>query len=275
MSIPSQTAWLTQVSPVESPGGAAIRELPDFPAGRLSHATLAGGRVSEPAVLDGATEIFYVLEGSGSVWLMHDDSQQEVDLVPGRAVVIPAEVQFQYRAAPDGLRFLVATMPRWQPGAWSRAAHRRWQSDGADVADRLPDRAAHQGPWDVIDLPPEPLAVAPDGSEVRPLARAPDDRGSLAEFRLGRGATSKAVRHHDLEEVWFFVEGSGEMWRDGGDPLTVGPGAALTIPAGVAFQFRNTGERPLRIVGLTLPAWPLDRPEREVVDVDVAGPWEA
>lgn len=275
MSVRWQTISLAQVSPVESPGGAEIRELPDFPAGRLSHATLAGDRVSEAAVLNGAVEIFYVLEGSGSLWLMHQHSQQVVELVPDRGVVIPADVQFQYRAAPDGVRFLVATMPRWRPGVWSRAAGQRWHADGSDGADPLPGRSAAGGPWSVADLPREAVAIAPDGSEVRPLARAADDGGSLSEFRLARGATSRAVRHYKLEEVWFFVEGFGEMWRDGGDPMTVNPGVALTIPAGVAFQFRNRGDRPLRIVGLTLPAWPLDRPESEVVDVNVAGPWEA
>jgi mannose-6-phosphate isomerase-like protein (cupin superfamily) len=273
MSLTWRTASLAQVAPVESPGGAEIRELPDFPAGRLSHATFAAGGVSVPAALTGVTEIFFILEGSGSLWLMHDRAQRVVDLVPDRGVVVPADVQFQYRAGPDGVRFLVATMPRWQPDVWSQANHPRWNADGSEAGDPPTDAAGQQEPWSVVDLPREAVAVAPDGSDVRPLLRAPDDRGSLAEFRLGLGATSKAVRHYDLEEIWFFIEGSGEMWREGGDPITVGSGTAVTIPSDIAFQFRNLGNCPLRIVGLTLPAWPLDRPESDVVDVNVTGCW--
>jgi mannose-6-phosphate isomerase-like protein (cupin superfamily) len=121
-------------------------------------------------------------------------------------------------------------------------------------------------------MPADPLAIAPDGSEVRPLARVADGRGSLGHFTLAAGTTSKAVRHYFLDEIWFVVDGTGEMWREGAEPVAMAPGVAMTIPAGVAFQFR-ADEHPLRAVGLTLPAWPLERPEEEVVDTDVRGRW--
>ena len=81
------------------------------------------------------------------------------------------------------------------------------------------------------------------------------------------------MRHFELEEIWYFASGAGEMWRESGEPVAVGAGMALTIPAGVSFQFRSSASADLEIVGLTLPAWPLDRPEEEVVDTKVNGKW--
>jgi mannose-6-phosphate isomerase-like protein (cupin superfamily) len=195
--------------------------------------------VSETTAPSGAVEILHVLAGSATLWL----GGSTVELMPGRSVVIPSG--FRYRAGADGLTLLAATV--------------RGRADTVIVTDR----------------PAGVVVVAPDGSGVRPLARTPDESASLAEFELPSGATSRAVRHYELVEFWFFVAGAGEMWLEGGDPVAVGPGATLTIPARVAFQFRNRGEKPLRIVGLTLPAWPLDRPESEVIDTGVAGPWHA
>ena len=84
--------------------------------------------------------------------------------------------------------------------------------------------------------------TAPDGSEVRFLLRG--DRGELNHFTLPPGATSAAVAHHAIEEIWYFLSGQGEMWRSDGaseETLAVGPGVCLDIPTGVRFQFRNTG----------------------------------
>lgn len=60
-------------------------------------------------------------------------------------------------------------------------------------------------------LPAEPDAVAPDGSEVRILFGL--SGGGMAHFELAAGQTSKAVTHRTVEEIWFFLEGRGEMWR--------------------------------------------------------------
>ena len=60
-------------------------------------------------------------------------------------------------------------------------------------------------------LPTEPDAVAPDGSDVRVLLRLAG--GSMAHFTLPSGATSRAVRHRTVEEIWYVVAGTGDMWR--------------------------------------------------------------
>jgi mannose-6-phosphate isomerase-like protein (cupin superfamily) len=100
--------------------------------------------------------------------------------------------------------------------------------------------------------------VAPDGSLVRLLASA--SRGGMAHFELGVGETSIAQRHRTVEEIWFVLEGVGQMWREptGGSAQVIDmrPGVSLTIPNGTRFQFRNTGRVPLAAIGVTMPPWP-------------------
>jgi mannose-6-phosphate isomerase-like protein (cupin superfamily) len=119
-------------------------------------------------------------------------------------------------------------------------------------------------------LPDAPDAIAPDGSEVRLLLELAG--GSLAHFQLRPGQTAKAVRHRTVEELWFFVGGTGEMWRRAPDgretTVAVRAGVAIDIAVGTAFQFRATGDEPLQAVGTTMPPWP---GEGEAVLVD--GPW--
>lgn len=112
--------------------------------------------------------------------------------------------------------------------------------------------------------------LAPDGSEVRLLVST--GRGSMAHFTLQPGQVSRAVRHRTIEEVWYVVEGEGEMWRALGDEediVTLLPGVALTIPTGCSFQFRAGAKRPLKAVGVAMPPWP---GEHEAADAE--GPWE-
>jgi mannose-6-phosphate isomerase-like protein (cupin superfamily) len=114
-----------------------------------------------------------------------------------------------------------------------------------------------------------PDAMAPDGSEVRILAKG--TRGSMAHFRLPPGAVSKSVAHHSVEELWFFVSGRGRMWRKLGSTeaiVEVTPGISISIPAGTHFQFRSDGGEALEAVGVTMPPWPGMEEAYEV-----KGPW--
>ncbi len=70
----------------------------------------------------------------------------------------------------------------------------------------------------------------------------------MAHFRLPPGAVSKAVAHRTVEEVWYFVAGSGRMWRsfEGRDEvIEVLPGVSISIPVGAKFQFRCDGDAAL------------------------------
>jgi mannose-6-phosphate isomerase-like protein (cupin superfamily) len=115
-----------------------------------------------------------------------------------------------------------------------------------------------------------PDAVAPDGSDVRVLLKVAG--GGLAHFELAAGQTSVAVRHRAVEEIWYFLRGTGEMWRKSGDDeqvVAVSAGVCITIPLGTAFQFRVTGDLPLAAIGATIPPWPGTGEA-----VIVTGPWE-
>ena len=99
--------------------------------------------------------------------------------------------------------------------------------------------------------------LAPDGSEIRLLAQT--DRGSMVHCTLHPGQVSVAVAHRTVEEVWYFLEGAGQVWRRQGNQerlVDVAAGASLSIPVGAHFQFRTTGDRPLRFIIVTMPPWP-------------------
>jgi mannose-6-phosphate isomerase-like protein (cupin superfamily) len=124
-------------------------------------------------------------------------------------------------------------------------------------------------PFNTKLLPAAPDAVAPDGSDVRVLLAT--TRGGLAHFELAPNETSVAVRHRSVEEIWYFLQGRGEMWRQRGGHeqiVEVAPGVCITIPVGTAFQFRSSGDEPLIAIGATMPPWP---GAGEAVIVD--GPW--
>ena len=119
-------------------------------------------------------------------------------------------------------------------------------------------------------LPTHRDAVAPDGSDVRVLLQVRG--GSLAHFELAAGQTSVAVRHRSVEEIWYFLSGSGEMWRKSSDDeemVPVSTGVCITIPLGTSFQFRASGEESLVAIGATIPPWP-----GAGEAVIVFGPWE-
>jgi mannose-6-phosphate isomerase-like protein (cupin superfamily) len=121
-------------------------------------------------------------------------------------------------------------------------------SGGAPSSDGLP--------FETLAIADAPVVTAPDGSTVHVLPRVAG--GSMAHFTLEPDQASSAVVHRTVEELWFVVGGSGEMWRRAGDRSSVvalGPGTALTIPLGTAFAFR-AGPAGLRIVALTVPPWP-------------------
>ena len=126
-------------------------------------------------------------------------------------------------------------------------------------------------PWETKSIGRHPDVLAPDGSEV--YLGLECQRGGLSVFVLPAGKVSKAIRHKTIEEVWFFIQGEGEIWRRSEEAeviCRVGPGVFLTIPTGTAFQFRALGDRPLRFAIATMPPWP---GADEAVPAE--GPWIA
>lgn len=106
---------------------------------------------------------------------------------------------------------------------------------------------------------------APDGSEIKLLVGEAERAtvASLCQSTLGPGHTSRPVRHRHVEEIWYFLEGEGLVWRcppglnpAGVEPVTVRAGDALVIPTGWCFQFRASHKGPLRFLCYTAPPWP-------------------
>ena len=98
---------------------------------------------------------------------------------------------------------------------------------------------------------------APDGSEIYLLAAG--SKGGFCQCILPVGGVSQATSHKTVEELWYFVEGQGEVYRKGinnDEPTAVKSGTSLVIPVHTTFQFRNTGDVPLRFIIATMPPWP-------------------
>ena len=111
--------------------------------------------------------------------------------------------------------------------------------------------------------------IAPDGSFVRILLSTVG--GSMAQFDLLPGMISKPVEHRTVYEIWYFLSGQGEFWRQQGDReeiVQVDANVCITIPMGTKFQFRTIGTKSLVAVAITMPPWPGDN---EVIHVD--GVW--
>lgn len=135
----------------------------------------------------------------------------------------------------------------------------------------------------VVHAKADPDVVAPDGSAIRLLIGEAQraTRASLCEVTLPAGQASRPVWHRQVEEIWYVLDGHGEVWRQpptvGADPaetdqriVTVGPGDALTIPTGWRFQFRASPEGDLRFLCYTAPPWP---GPGEAQPSDERGPW--
>ena len=110
-----------------------------------------------------------------------------------------------------------------------------------------------------MHLPSTPDTVAPDGSDVRVLLALP--AGNMAHFQLAPDEVSTAVAHHTVDEIWYVLSGTGEMWRSQADreeTVALASGTCLTIPCGTHFQFRALGSEPLCALGVAMPPWPGD-----------------
>ena len=108
-----------------------------------------------------------------------------------------------------------------------------------------------------IKLPPDVIEIAPDGSAVRPLLGLAG--GTMAHFELSAGATSRALAHRTVDEVWFVLSGRGELWRKRGvheEVILLEPDVCATLPRGTQFQFRAIGTNELHLLIATMPPWP-------------------
>jgi mannose-6-phosphate isomerase-like protein (cupin superfamily) len=92
-----------------------------------------------------------------------------------------------------------------------------------------------------------------DGSKIRELHHTEDQ--SLAEATLEPGQATERHYHARTEEIYFLLEGEGDMEVDG-EERRVAPGDAVLIPAGAWHQIRALS--PLRFLCTCAPAYSHD-----------------
>ena len=102
----------------------------------------------------------------------------------------------------------------------------------------------------------EPFTTA-DGSTIRELLglpTAPVRNQSLAEATLEPGRATERHYHAEAEELYYLLEGSGEIEVDG-ERAAVGPGDAILIPPGARHQIRAAAGGRLRFLCCCAPPY--------------------
>ena len=108
-------------------------------------------------------------------------------------------------------------------------------------------------------LPDEPDAKSPAGADIRFLTDAP--AGNMIHRTVPPHQINRATVHATVSEFWYVLEGHGEIWRgdgNGGSVTALVPGAAIDIPVGTPFQYRNVGDTDLKFICVSMPPWPGD-----------------
>jgi mannose-6-phosphate isomerase-like protein (cupin superfamily) len=91
--------------------------------------------------------------------------------------------------------------------------------------------------------------------DVTSLARANDDfrrvvatgdHGQVVLMTIPPGGEIGEEVHDDVDQVLAFVHGEGEAIL-AGRSSPIGPGSLVFVPAGTRHNFRNSGDRPLRL----------------------------
>lgn len=99
----------------------------------------------------------------------------------------------------------------------------------------------------------------PHNSEIRPLmdrTTSNVERCSLAEELLPPGAAVGRHYHLETEEIYYILDGAGEM-TIGAETQAVEGGDCILIPRGEIHSIRNTGERTMRLLLVCGPAYSL------------------
>jgi mannose-6-phosphate isomerase-like protein (cupin superfamily) len=102
----------------------------------------------------------------------------------------------------------------------------------------------------------EPFTTA-DGSTIRELfgpATMAARNQSLAEASLPAGGSTERHYHRETEEIYFVLEGTGELEVDG-ERADVAAGDAVLIPPGEWHQLTAARGSPVRILCCCAPAY--------------------
>ena len=110
---------------------------------------------------------------------------------------------------------------------------------------------------DVRSLDGAESFITADGSSIRELCGIPTggtELQSLAEATLAPAQATQRHYHVESEEVYFVLEGKGEMEIDG-ERGWVRVGDAIPIRRGQHHEIRNVGDEPLRFLCTCAPPY--------------------
>ena len=110
---------------------------------------------------------------------------------------------------------------------------------------------------DVRSLAAAVAFVTADGSTIRELFGLPTggtEQQSLAEATLAPGQSTQRHYHAETEEIYFVLDGEGEMELDG-ERRRVEPGDGVAIPPRAWHEIRATGTSPLRFLCCCAPPY--------------------
>jgi mannose-6-phosphate isomerase-like protein (cupin superfamily) len=112
-------------------------------------------------------------------------------------------------------------------------------------------------PVEIRSLAEAEAFTTKDGSTIRELLGLPTSSArnqSLAEATLPPGGATQRHYHAESEEIYYVVEGSGEIELDG-ERAGVGPGDAILIPPSAWHRITAAPEGPLRFLCCCAPPY--------------------
>lgn len=110
---------------------------------------------------------------------------------------------------------------------------------------------------DIHNIARVPAFTTKDGSEIRELLAHRNScirQQSLAEARVAPGCSTAPHYHPRTEEVYYILEGTGQM-RLGEETRVVGPGDAIAIPPGQIHAITTTGPSTLKFLCCCAPGY--------------------
>src|SRR5262249_45689119 len=113
---------------------------------------------------------------------------------------------------------------------------------------------------DIQNIDAVPAFETKDGSEIRELLAHRNSaivHQSLAEARLPPGKATTPHHHPKTEEIYYILEGTGEM-TIAGETRAVGPGDAIAIPPGLRHTISNSGTCTLKFLCCCAPGYEHD-----------------
>ena len=109
----------------------------------------------------------------------------------------------------------------------------------------------------IVNRKDSKILHTPQGSEIRPLMDrtvSAISQCSLAEEILPPGKTVPRHHHEVLEEIYYILQGSGEM-TVGDETESVSSGDAIFIPKNQVHSLTNTGDEDMKLLLVCGPAF--------------------